>query len=220
MGTSALAMPWTVRFVWSRPLLKSLTRRRRAGFWLRAICGTPATSCFRADVFLAELARFEPAIAEAAGKVAASIAVDKVGNLSFERIDRDAFAASPSKSVDYAVMERTDRAAVIKADYAWSDLGSWDALWAMSDKDAEGNAIRGEVSLVETRNSYVASDDLHTAVIGLEDIAVVATKDAVLVAKRSVAGELKNPRCVFAGVRGNAPACRRASQGAAPLGLL
>ncbi|MCZ8316701.1 mannose-1-phosphate guanylyltransferase/mannose-6-phosphate isomerase [Phreatobacter sp.] len=146
---------------------------------------------FRADVFLAELAGFEPAIAAAAKAVASTIAVDQVGNLSFERIDRDAFAASPAKSVDYAVMERTDRAAVIAADYAWSDLGSWDALWAMAEKDEAGNAVRGAVSLAGTRNSYVASDDVHTAVIGLEDVAVVATKDAVLVARRSVAGELK-----------------------------
>ena len=146
---------------------------------------------FRADVFLAELASFEPAIAAAANAVASTIAVDQVGNLSFERIDRDAFAASPAKSVDYAVMERTDRAAVIAADYAWSDLGSWDALWALADKDEAGNAVRGAVSLAGTRNSYVASDDVHTAVIGLDDVAVVATKDAVLVAKRSVAGELK-----------------------------
>ncbi|MBL8571936.1 MAG: mannose-1-phosphate guanylyltransferase/mannose-6-phosphate isomerase [Phreatobacter sp.] len=146
---------------------------------------------FRADVFLAELARFEPAIAAAAKAVAGSIAVDKAGNVTFERIDREAFAASPAKSVDYAVMERTDRAAVIEADYAWSDLGSWEALWDMADKDEAGNAVRGAVSLSGTRNSYVASDDIHTAVIGLDDVAVVATKDAVLVAKRSVAAELK-----------------------------
>lgn len=146
---------------------------------------------FRADVFLTELARFEPGIAQAAKSVAETMVVDQVGNLSFERIDRAAFAASPAKSVDYAVMERTDRAAVIEADYAWSDLGSWEALWAMSDKDEAGNAVRGSVSLAGTRNSYVASDDVHTAVIGLDDVAVIATKDAVLVGRRSVAGELK-----------------------------
>ncbi len=146
---------------------------------------------FRADVFLAELARFEPEIAAAAKAVAASMAVDQVGSVSFERINREAFAAAPSKSVDYAVMERTDRAAVIEAHYAWSDLGSWDAVWDMSAKDGNGNAVRGSVSLSGTRNSYVASDELHTAVIGLDDVAVVATKDAVLVAKRTVAAELK-----------------------------
>ncbi len=184
------AMDGQVRMV--AAFVEKPDQEKARGFLAEGYLWNSGNFLFRADVFLAELARFEPAIAEAARTVAASIDVDKVGDLSFERISRDAFAASPSKSVDYAVMERTDRAAVIKADYAWSDLGSWDALWAMSDKDAEGNAVRGEVSLVETRNSYVASDDLHTAVIGLEDIAVIATKDAVLVAKRSVASELKN----------------------------
>ncbi|WP_264985848.1 sugar phosphate nucleotidyltransferase, partial [Klebsiella variicola] len=81
------------------------------------------------------------------------IQVDQAGGMSFERIDREIFATSPAKSVDYAVMERTDRAAVIEADYAWSDLGSWNALWEMSPKDADGNAVRGAVSLADTRNS-------------------------------------------------------------------
>ena len=146
---------------------------------------------FRADVFLGELKRFEPEIAAAAAKVATAVARDEAGGISFERIDRELFAASPAKSVDYAVMERTDRAAVIAADYAWSDLGSWNALWEISPKDADGNATRGAVSLIGARNVFVASEEVHTAVIGLEDIAVVATKDAVLVARRDVAGDLK-----------------------------
>jgi mannose-1-phosphate guanylyltransferase / mannose-6-phosphate isomerase len=146
---------------------------------------------FRADVLLGELARFEPDIAAAAAKAAAAVVVDQAGGISFERLDPALFAASPSKSIDYAVMERTDRAAVVAADYAWSDLGSWNSLWELSSKDAEGNAVRGKVSLAGTRNSYVASDDIHTAVVGLEDIAVITTKDAVLVARRGIANELK-----------------------------
>lgn len=146
---------------------------------------------FRADVFLNELKRFEPEIAAAAAKVAAAVTGDEAAGIRFERIDRDLFAASPAKSVDYAVMERTDRAAVIAADYAWSDLGSWNALWEISAKDADGNATRGAVSLIGTRNAFVASEEVHTAVIGLDDVAVVATKDAVLVARRDVAGDLK-----------------------------
>ncbi|QCI63199.1 mannose-1-phosphate guanylyltransferase/mannose-6-phosphate isomerase [Phreatobacter stygius] len=146
---------------------------------------------FRADVFLGELQRYEPEIADVAAKVAAATRVDHAGGISFERIDREIFATSPAKSVDYAVMERTDRAAVIEADYAWSDLGSWNALWEMSPKDADGNAARGAVSLTDTRNSFVASEDIHTAVIGLDDVAVITTKDAVLVARRGVANELK-----------------------------
>lgn len=164
---------------------------------------------FRADVFLGELRRFEPDIADVAAKVAAAIQVDQAGGISFERIDRAIFATSPAKSVDYAVMERTDRAAVIEADYAWSDLGSWNALWEMSPKDADGNAARGAVSLADTRNSYVASEDIHTAVIGLDDVAVITTKDAVLVARRGVANELKT---LVAGLRGDETTRRLADE--------
>ena len=146
---------------------------------------------FRADVFLGELAKFEPEIAVAAAKAAASMTVDTLSNISFERIDKETFAASPSKSVDYAVMEKTDRAAVIAADYDWSDLGSWESLWAASPKDDQGNVSQGAVTLLDTKNSYVASDHLHTAVVGLSDVTVVTTKDAVLVARRDVAGQLK-----------------------------
>jgi mannose-1-phosphate guanylyltransferase/mannose-6-phosphate isomerase len=146
---------------------------------------------FRADVFLGELASFEPAIAAGAAAAAGAVAVDQAGTITFERIGREAFAATPAKSVDYAVMERTDRAAVIEATYAWSDLGSWNSLWEMSDKDTDGNAVRGAVSLSGTRNSYVASEDMHTVVVGLDDVTVVTTKDAVLVARRDVANELK-----------------------------
>lgn len=146
---------------------------------------------FRADVFLAELAAFEPVMAEVAKSVAASMAVETLSGVAFERIDREVFERSPRKSVDYAVMEKTERSAVVVADYAWSDLGSWDALWEASPKDEAGNAVRGAVTLSGTTNSYVASEDIHTAVIGLDGVAVITTKDAVLIAPRSVASELK-----------------------------
>ncbi|WP_439497850.1 mannose-1-phosphate guanylyltransferase/mannose-6-phosphate isomerase [Bosea sp. (in: a-proteobacteria)] len=146
---------------------------------------------FRADAFLNELRTFEPEIAAVAEQAAKAIAVDAAGDITFERIDRAIFAASPAKSVDYAVMEKTAQAMVVEANYRWSDLGSWDALWEMSEKDAEGNAVRGGVTLSGTRNSYVASDEIHTAVVGLENVAVIASKDAVLVARRDVAHELK-----------------------------
>lgn len=146
---------------------------------------------FRADVFLAELERFEPAIAETARKAAATIVTDMLGDLAFDRIDKAVFASSPSKSVDYAVMEKTDRAAVIPATYSWSDLGSWNALWEVSPKDAKGNAAQGPATLADTSNSFVSTDHIHVAVVGLEGVAVIASKDAVLVARRDVAGELK-----------------------------
>lgn len=146
---------------------------------------------FRADVFLAELKRLEPDMAAIASQVAGAVVRDEAGGVSFERIDKELFARSPAKSVDYAVMEHTDRAAVIAAGYGWSDLGSWNALWEMADKDAAGNAVSGEARLIDTRNAYVSSEGLFTAVIGLDNVAVVTTKDAVLVARRDVAAELK-----------------------------
>lgn len=164
---------------------------KATGFLAEGYLWNSGNFLFRADVFLGELQRFEPEIAAAAAAAAAATETDTAGTIRFERIGREAFAASPAKSVDYAVMERTDRAAVIEAGYGWSDLGSWGALWDVSDKDEAGNAVAGSVSLSGTRNSYIRSEDIHTAVVGLEDVAVVATKDAVLVAPRSVAAELK-----------------------------
>ncbi len=107
------------------------------------------------------------------------------------RIDTDVFSRSPAKSIDYAVMEKTALGAVVSAAHDWSDLGSWEALWEVNGKDADGNVTQGSVSLQEARNCYVSSEGLHTAVIGLEGLTVVATHDAVLVAPRLVANELK-----------------------------
>jgi mannose-1-phosphate guanylyltransferase / mannose-6-phosphate isomerase len=146
---------------------------------------------FRADVLLQELKHFEPAIAAAARHVADSMTVQTSDDVTFEKIDREAFARSPSKSIDFAVMERTTRAAMIPARFAWSDLGSWESLWEAADKDENGNAIQGSVTLSNVTNSFVLSDDLHTAVVGLDNIAVIATHDAVLVAPRQVSAELK-----------------------------
>jgi mannose-1-phosphate guanylyltransferase/mannose-6-phosphate isomerase len=146
---------------------------------------------FRADVLLAELETFEPAIASAARRAAAMVVTDPQAGFSFERIGRDAFEASPAKSIDFAVMERTRRAAVIPAAYAWSDLGSFEALWEVAERDESDNATRGPVTLAGTSASFVTSDGPHVAVIGLDAVAVVATPDAVLVAPRGIAAELK-----------------------------
>jgi mannose-1-phosphate guanylyltransferase / mannose-6-phosphate isomerase len=147
---------------------------------------------FRADVFLDELQNFEPAIHAATDKAVKGAHRDNVADISFIRVDVDAFKASPSKSVDYAVMEPTKRTAVVAASYDWSDLGSWDALWESAEQDSAGNASRGSVALIDTKNSYVWSDEgVTTAVVGLSDIVVVTTQDAVLVGKRSVNSEMK-----------------------------
>src|SRR5262249_54193072 len=98
----------------------------------------------------------------------------------------------PKKSIDYAVMERTKRAAVVPAEFDWSDIGSWSTVWDVLDHDAAGNATHGSVVLTDTRNSLVRSEDpVLTTVIGLEDAIVVTTADAVLVTTRERAEEVK-----------------------------
>jgi len=136
---------------------------------------------FRPDVFLREIERCEPRIRHAAqGALDAS-----VRDLEFLRLNREAYAAAPSKSVDYAVMERTDRAATCRLNSKWGDLGSWSALWEATKRDAQGNVATGDVLLEDVRNSLVRADAHLTAVVGLDDIVVVTTADAVLVAAKS-----------------------------------
>jgi mannose-1-phosphate guanylyltransferase/mannose-6-phosphate isomerase len=135
---------------------------------------------FRADVLLAELRRFEPALVEA---VEASVA-EATTDLGFLRLDPDAFARAPQKSIDYALMEKTDRAAVVEAHYRWSDIGSWDAVFDVGTRDAAGNAVQGQVVTTDAANCIIHSEDRLTAVVGVEDLVVVSTTDAVLVIPR------------------------------------
>ncbi|CAM3065870.1 Alginate biosynthesis protein AlgA [Methylobacterium mesophilicum] len=143
---------------------------------------------FRADLMLAELEAFVPDVLEAA-RAALDAAVT---DLDFVRLDAEAFARAPKISIDYAVMERTARAGVLPVSFPWSDVGTWDAVWQVLDHDAEGNAVRGRVSLIGTKNSLVHSQGGGlTAVVGLEDVVVVSTPDAVLVASKARSGEVK-----------------------------
>ena len=141
----------------------------------------------RADRLVAELEAHEPAVAAAARRAIANGHAD----LDFFRLDRSPLEACPSISIDHAVMERTDRAAVVTTGIDWSDIGSWSALWDISDRDPDGNAAAGDVMIVDTRNSLVRSDGPLTAVVGAEDLVVVTTVDAVLVASRDRAQEVK-----------------------------
>ena len=136
---------------------------------------------FRAQAFLDELARFEPAILDAARQALA----DAEEDLGFLRLGREAFASAPSISIDYAVMERTGVAAVVPVDIGWSDVGSWSSLWEISDHDQAGNAVRGEAILEDTTNCYVHSERALVSTIGVKDLIVVATPDALLVADRA-----------------------------------
>lgn len=143
---------------------------------------------FRPDVMLDEISRFEPAMAQAAAAAVEGVTRD----LDFLRLPEPAFSQAPKKSIDYAVMERTGLAAVLPADFGWSDIGSWDAVWALKDKDTHGNVAEGPVELIDTRGSLVRSDaGLLTTVVGCDDIIVVTTSDAVLVIARSAAERVK-----------------------------
>jgi mannose-1-phosphate guanylyltransferase/mannose-6-phosphate isomerase len=135
---------------------------------------------FRATFLLEEFRRFEPDSADA---VAA--AIEGAGtDIGFVTLAADAFGRATAKSIDYALMERTDRAAVMPVSCGWSDVGSWQAVWDLSKRDADNNAVQGEAVFVETRGSYVASEKQRVALLGLENVVVVATDDAVLVARR------------------------------------
>jgi mannose-1-phosphate guanylyltransferase / mannose-6-phosphate isomerase len=143
---------------------------------------------FRSDIMLNEIARFEPEIAAAAKSAVSGVERD----LDFLRLPAEPFARAPKKSIDYAVMERTERAAVVPVDLGWSDVGSWSAVWDVLNRDADGNASTGDVVFHNSRNSLARSDEMIlTAVVGLEGVVVVATPDAVLVTSRDKAEHVK-----------------------------
>ena len=143
---------------------------------------------FKASCYLAELKKHRPDIYTACEKAMANIANDA----DFVRVDKAAFEACPDDSVDYAVMEKTTEAVVVPMDCGWSDVGSWSALWEIESKDDNGNAFRGDVINVDSSNSYVNAQEKLVALVGLDDVVVVETKDAVLVAKKSEVQKVKN----------------------------
>jgi len=142
---------------------------------------------FRADVLLSELARLEPAMAEAIEAAVAKASTD----LGFLRLQPEAFARAPLKSIDYAVMEKTDRAAVVAGDFRWSDIGSWDALFDITPHDAAGNVLHGPVVTMDASGCVVHSDGRLTAVVGVNDLVVVSTSDAVMVIPRARSQEVR-----------------------------
>ena len=143
---------------------------------------------FSAATMRDEIARFEPAMAEACAAAVSKAVVD----LQFLVLDRASFESATRKSIDYAVMERTDKAAVIPADIGWSDIGTWSAVHELSAQDAQGNALTGEAVVLDGKNNLIRSDGLLTAVVGLDNIIVIATQDAVLVVDSSAAARVKD----------------------------
>lgn len=142
---------------------------------------------FRASRYLEELERFHPEILAACREAL----VGGEQDMHFTRVNREAFAACPDDSIDYAVMEKTSDAVVVALDAGWSDIGSWSALWDVSIKDAEGNVFKGDVIGQNTRNTYVHADSRLVATVGIADLVIVETKDAVLVTHKSHVQDVK-----------------------------
>jgi mannose-1-phosphate guanylyltransferase/mannose-6-phosphate isomerase len=142
---------------------------------------------FRASVLLDEYRKFDASSVEAV-----SNSVNKAGrDLGFVTLDREAFGSAMAISIDYAVMEKTAHAAVVPVSCGWSDVGSWHAVWELSDKDAQGNAAQGRAVFEDSRNCNVATDKALVALEGVDDLVVVATEDAVLVSRQKDANGLK-----------------------------
>jgi mannose-1-phosphate guanylyltransferase len=142
---------------------------------------------FKASTFLSELKLYRADIYEACERAMTSSSTD----LDFVRVDKDQFLACPEDSIDYSVMEKTNRSVVVPLDAGWSDVGSWASLWDISSKDKRGNSHTGDVLSVNCDNSFVFAETGLVATLGLSDVIVVQTKDAVLVASRGHVQDVK-----------------------------
>jgi mannose-1-phosphate guanylyltransferase / mannose-6-phosphate isomerase len=142
---------------------------------------------FRPDVMISQFRNFAPAVLAAAEGAYAGAERDK----DFIRLDADIFKTSPKISVDFAIMEKTDVAGVTPCDAGWSDIGTWDALWEVSGHDGDGNAVSGDAVVHDARNSLIRADGILVTAVGVEDMVIVASRDAVLVAPRDRAPEVK-----------------------------
>ncbi|MFD1745104.1 mannose-1-phosphate guanylyltransferase/mannose-6-phosphate isomerase [Rhizobium helianthi] len=133
----------------------------------------------RVDLLISELQTHSPDVLGAAREAVEKASVD----LDFVRLDQASFSSSPDISIDYAVMEKTQNAAVVPSSFEWSDLGSWDAVWKLCQKDDKGNLVVGNASVLDTEGSLILSRHSHLAVQGLKDVAVIAAEDAVYVGR-------------------------------------
>ncbi|MFA3778193.1 mannose-1-phosphate guanylyltransferase/mannose-6-phosphate isomerase [Yersinia sp. 1652 StPb PI] len=142
---------------------------------------------FRAKRYIQELEKFRPDILDACKAAMKDSDSDK----DFITIDKDQFSACPDESIDYAVMEKTNNAVVVPLDAGWSDVGSWSALWDVSNKDKSGNATTGDTFLHDTQNCYINTDEKLVAAVGVDNLVIVSTKDAVLVVDKSKVQDVK-----------------------------
>ena len=142
---------------------------------------------FKAGCFIEELKKFSPAIVEQCRKSLD----DAKGDLDFVRVEQSAFEKCPSDSIDYAVMEKTDKAVVIPVDIGWNDVGSWSALWEVSEKDGDGNMLKGDVLTHDTQGCFIQNDKKLIATVGIKDLVLVETDDSILVADKNRVQEVK-----------------------------
>jgi mannose-1-phosphate guanylyltransferase len=142
---------------------------------------------FKASRYLEELRAHCPDIFDACQLSMKDVTKDN----DFLRVNKPAFNACPSESIDYAVMEKTEHAVVVPMDAGWSDIGSWSSLWDISKKDLNGNSVHGDVILHETNNSYVRTDGKLVAAIGVDDLVIVSTKDVLVVAHKDSVQNVK-----------------------------
>ncbi len=142
---------------------------------------------FKASRYLEELEKFNPAIVSACRRAMA----DTSSDLDFTRINVEAFEKCPDDSIDYAVMEKTHDAVIVPLDADWSDVGSWSALWEVSEKDSDGNVLKGDVISKDTKDCYIQSDQKLIATIGVEHTVVVETDDAIMVAHKDRVQDVK-----------------------------
>lgn len=145
---------------------------------------------FKPSVFIEEAQALAPAVADFTQKAFGKADVD--ADLEFHRLDKENFANCPDISIDYAIMEKTKRAAVIHSEFNWSDIGSWHALWDKSQKDEDQNVKHGEVLTLDTKGSFIQSHNASlTAVVGVDNVVVIATEDAILVMDRNQSQKVK-----------------------------
>ena len=142
---------------------------------------------FQAKAMLAEIERLAPDILLAAREAVAKA----VRDLDFIRLDAESFGTAPNISVDYAVMERTDKAILVPCSIGWNDVGAWSSLWEVRPQDEGGNVFQGDVIAHDTKGSLVMSDKVLTTLVGVEDLVVIATKDAILVADKARSQDVK-----------------------------
>ncbi len=182
-GASAGEGGFTVQSFVEKPDSETAERYLASGehFW------NSGMFMFRASRYLEELQRWQPEILDACRRATAQSEQD----MHFVRIGKEAFAACPEDSIDYAVMERTEDAVMVPLDAGWSDIGSWSALWDVSDKDEQGNVHKGDVLSHDSHNNYVHADYRLVTTVGVENLIIVETKDTIMVAHRDKAQEVK-----------------------------